>query len=178
MGEQLDALDDRLCDWIEKQPMFFVATADQDGAVNVSPKGLDSLRIVGSDELIWLNLTGSGNETAAHLRGVNRMTLMWCAFEGPPQIVRIYGTATTIHPRDPGWSECATLIAPPLGARQYFRVNIERVQTSCGYAVPNLTFRENRRALSVWTLKKGAEGIERYWRETNAESLDGKSTGI
>jgi len=111
--------------FIEAQPLFFVGTAAADGRVNVSPKGQDSLRVLGPNELLWLNLTGSGNETAAHLLEVNRMTLMWCAFTGPPDIMRAYGSVEVIHPHDAAWSQCAELIEPVLGARQYFRVSVD-----------------------------------------------------
>ncbi len=155
-----------------------MGTAGADGQVNLSPKGQDSLRVVGPNEILWMNLTGSGNETAAHLLDVNRMTLMWCAFTGPPNIMRVYGQAQTIHPRDAGWQACTKLIEPVLGARQYFRLQVELLQTSCGYAVPFMDYVEDRVALTKWNEHKGQQGIADYWSSTNAESLDGKPTGI
>ena len=128
--------------------------------------------------LTWLNLTGSGNETAAHLLDVNRMTIMWCAFEGLPQILRVYGSATTIHPRDSAWAECVELIPPPVGARQYFQMTIDLVQTSCGYAVPLMDYQEDRQVLTKWAEKRGDDGIRDYWEEKNQRSLDGAATGI
>ena len=178
MADQFDRIEASHQEFIEAQPLFFVATAGVDGHVNVSPKGQDSLRVLGPNEVLWLNLTGSGNETAAHLQEVNRMTLMWCAFTGAPNIMRAYGTAEVIHPRDASWVECTELIEPVLGARQYIRLSVELLQTSCGYAVPFMDFRQDRVALTKWNEKKGAEGIEDYWRERNQLSIDGKPTGI
>ena len=178
MAEQFDSLSNELTEWINQQHVYFVASAAAEGRINLSPKGQDSLCVTGPNELIWLNLTGSGNETAAHLREVNRMTLMWCAFTGPPRILRVYGTADVIHPRDSDWQQCAALIPPPLGARQYFRVAIELVQTSCGYAVPNMTFNEDRDVLTRWAEKRGPEGIASYWAEKNQHSIDGLPTHI
>ena len=178
MAEQFASLSPELIEWIGEQHIFFVATAAAQGHVNLSPKGQDSLRVINGNELIWLNLTGSGNETAAHLLDTNRMTLMWCAFEGLPRILRVYGSADTIHPRDAHWATCTELLPPSVGARQYFRLNIELVQTSCGYAVPFMDYREDRKVLSDWAEKRGTEGIRDYWRDRNQKSIDGLPTGI
>ncbi|MEM9621069.1 MAG: pyridoxamine 5'-phosphate oxidase family protein [Pseudomonadota bacterium] len=178
MSEKFDTLSDELQAWIAEQPVFFVATAARSGSVNVSPKGHDSLRVLNERELLWLNLTGSGNESAAHLLDCNRMTLMWCAFAGPPRILRVYGTAQVIHPRDPAWQACAELLPAPLGARQYFKVAIDLVQTSCGYAVPLMDYTEDRKALTLWADKRGPDGIETYWRDRNQVSIDGLPTDI
>ena len=178
MSEQFDALSTEFIDWIGQQPMFFVGTAAKDGRVNLSPKGQDSLRVVNEREILWLNLTGSGNETAAHLLDSNRMTLMWCAYEGLPRILRVYGSAEVVHPRDEQWDACTQLIPSSTGARQYFKVKIELVQTSCGYAVPLMDFVEDRQVLNNWADKRGVEGIRDYWREKNQLSIDGMSTEI
>lgn len=178
MAEQFESLSPELIDWINQQHIYFVATAAKDGRVNLSPKGQDSLHVVNGNQLIWLNLTGSGNETAAHLLDTNRITLMWCAFDGLPRILRVYGNADTIHPRDADWAACAELLPPPLGARQYFRVNIEMVQTSCGYAVPFMDYTEDREVLSKWAAKRGERGIRDYWEERNQVSIDGLPTQI
>ena len=178
MAEQFPALSEELIQWIEQQPMYFVGTAAQDGQVNVSPKGQDSLRVLDANTLLWLNLTGSGNETAAHLADVNRMTIMWCAFSGPPRILRVYGQAATIHPRDKAWQDCTAHIPAVVGARQYYRLSIDLVQTSCGYAVPQMDLVAQRDVLTRWSEKRGAAGIEAYWAETNQTSLDGKPTHI
>lgn len=134
--------------------------------------------MLGPNEIVWLNLTGSGNETAAHVSSCNRITLMWCALAGPPLILRAYGTAEVVHPRDERWEHYSALIPPPLGARQYVRVDVDLVLTSCGYGVPLYEHEGPRRALTLWAEKKGADGIERYWREKNTVSLDGLPTGI
>lgn len=118
--------------FIERQPVFFVATAAPDGRVNVSPKGMSTLRILGDAHIRWLNLSGSGNETAAHLRASNRMTLMFCAFEGNPMILRVYGQATTTHPRDADWEEKVADFPTLAGSRQIFDLRLDLVQTSCG----------------------------------------------
>ena len=178
MGDRFKTLNDDLRTWIESQHVFFVATAAKEGSVNVSPKGQDSLKVLSPTELIWLNLTGSGNETAAHLLDTNRITIMWCAFEGPPRILRVYGTAETVHPRDPEWQACTELIPAALGARQYHRVTIDLVQTSCGYSVPLMDFQEDRKVLEMWSEKRGQDGIEAYWEEKNTQSIDGFPTGI
>ena len=178
MAEQFDALSPELIEWIERQHVFFVATAARDGRVNVSPKGQDSLRVVNGREIVWLNLTGSGNETAAHLRDTNRMTVMWCAFEGLPRILRVYGSADVVHPRDPAWEACTRLVPLPVGARQYFRMQLDLVQTSCGYAVPLMDFTEDRQVWTQWAEKRGPEGIRDYWQEKNRQSIDGLPTGI
>ena len=176
MAEFFDALTDDHQRFIARQPVFFVATAAPEGRINLSPKGGPSVAVLASDRLLWLNLTGSGNETAAHLLAQDRLTLMWCAFEGPPLILRVYGSARAIHPDDAEWARCAKTIAAPVGARQYFEVTVEQVQTSCGYQVPLMDFREERSALTKWAEKKGEDGIAAYWRERNAVSIDGLPT--
>lgn len=178
MAEKFTHLYPQHTEFINAQKIFFVATAAREGKVNLSPKGQDSLRILEEDKLLWLNLTGSGNETAAHLLDSNRIVIMWCSFEGPPMILRVYGSANTIHPRDESWSRCAELISPDAGARQYFEVDISMVQTSCGYAVPEFDYMGDRTALSKWTDKRGKQGIEDYWHENNQISLDGLPTDL
>jgi hypothetical protein len=173
MADQYDSLGDDHRRFIEKQPVFFVATAAREGRVNISPKGGPTLVVLDPRRLLWLNLTGSGNETAAHLLDTNRITLMWCAFEGAPLILRVYGRARAIHPEDAEWQACSDRLPAQLGARQYFRVDIDLVQTSCGYAVPLMDYREDRTALTKWAEKKGEDGLRDYWRDANARSLDG-----
>lgn len=158
--------------------MFFVGTAGVDGRVNVSPKGLDSLRILDSRKLVWVNYTGSGNETAAHILESNRMTLMFCAFEGAPNIVRLYGKAQMIYPRDSEWSGLIELFPPVPGSRQIFSMDIDSVATSCGYSVPKMDFVEERDTLEKWAEKKGPDGVEQYWHEHNVKSIDGRPTNI
>jgi hypothetical protein len=178
MGKQYDAIPEQLKDFIQKQKIFFVATAGSEGRVNLSPKGLDSLRIIDEYTVRWLNLTGSGNETAAHVLENQRMTIMFCAFEGSPMILRLYGNASMVQPGDKNWA-CYSEDFPKLpGARQIFTLNIDLVQTSCGMGVPFFDYKEEREQLKQWAEKKGEQGIQQYWKERNAESLDGKPTGI
>lgn len=160
--------------------MFFVGTAAPEGRVNISPKGLDTLRILADDRIVWLNLSGSGNETAAHLREADRMTLMFCAFEGEARILRVYGRARVLHPRDAGFADLAGLFPALAGARQVFDLAIDTVQTSCGSGVPVMTFARQRGAeeLVPFYEQMGQEGVEAYWRRKNVLSLDGKPTGI
>ena len=178
MSEKFPELSEELTQFISTQNVFFVGSAAEDGRVNVSPKGQDSLRVLGPNEILWMNLTGSGNETAAHLSESNRMTLMWCAFEGPPMILRAYGSAKVFHRRDARYAEFSELIPASTGTRQYYLMNIDLVQTSCGYAVPFMDYVEDRTALDKWAEKRGENGILEYWDEKNRLSLDGKATGI
>lgn len=176
MADRFEALGADHRRFIERQKIFFVATAAREGSVNLSPKGQSSLAVRDPQRILWLNFTGSGNETAAHLLDTNRITLMWCAFEGPPLILRVYGRARAIHPDHPEWSDCAAVIPAPTGARQYFDVAIDRVLTSCGYGVPLYAFEGERSAMTRWAEKKGESGIRDYWEEKNRASLDGLPT--
>ena len=178
MAKQFDSFEDHTRKFAEKQHMFFVGSADVDGRVNVSPKGSDAMRILGPNRLIWRNLTGSGNETAAHLRGVNRLTVMWCGFETQPLILRAYGSAKTIHRDDAEWAELDAHFTPHVGARQIYDMSVEMVQTSCGYAVPYFDFKGQRDTLDKWSETKGPEGIHDYWEEKNLQTIDKKDTGM
>lgn len=178
MGTQYDALEPAHQKFIEKQPIFFSGSAARDGRINVSPKGMDSLRILGPNRILWRNMTGSGNETATHLADSPRMTLMWCAFEGPPMILRAYGTARAIHRLDPDWETLDAHFDPDPAARQLFDLSIELVQKSCGYAVPEMTFKQDRDVLKKWATDKGPDGIRDYWTNRNTETLDGQPTDI
>lgn len=178
MATKFDELQTQQIEFIEKQHLFFVGSAAADGLVNVSPKGMDCLRILGPQRLIWLNLTGSGNETAAHVLENSRVTLMFCSFDKQPLILRIYGEAAVIHPRHARWLELLSQFPNYTGARQIFDLSIRLVQTSCGFAVPYFEFNGERDALTNWADKKGPSGIKDYWLEKNRISLDGKKTGI
>ncbi len=178
MAKQFAGFEDEHARFIARQPIFFVATAAPEGRINLSPKGMDSLRVIGANRLIWLNLTGSGNETAAHLAESSRMTLMWCSFDARPMILRAYGTARLTHHGAPGWDALYGRFPATPGARQVCEMAVELVQTSCGYAVPLLDFRAPRETLREWAAKRGPEGVADYWAEKNAASLDGKPTGI
>lgn len=165
-----------LADWIRQQPLFFNATAPLGGRghVNLSPRGLDSLRIIDPNQVAVLDLTGSGNETAAHLLENGRITLMLCAFTGDPLILRLYGEGEAILPGDEDWAELRALFPGGVpGVRQIFRVLVTRVQTSCGYGVPLMDFVAQRDRLLNWASEKGAEGIREYQKQKNSTSIDG-----
>lgn len=166
--------------FIEEQPVFFVATAAPTGRVNLSPKGADTLRVLDDHRIRWLNLSGSGNETAGHLKQSNRITLMFCAFTGNALILRVYGSATVIHPRDPEWDEAAAGFQDFAGSRQIFDVTIDSVQTSCGTGVPIMTFDRERAETELLPFydEMGSDGVNAYWRKKNTETIDGFETGL
>ncbi|KRF17214.1 pyridoxamine 5'-phosphate oxidase [Nocardioides sp. Soil797] len=178
MAQQFPELTERHQAFIARQPMFFVATAARNGRVNVSPKGLDSLRVLSPTRLVWLNGTGSGNETAAHLLDTPRMTIMFCSFVREPLILRLYGDARAAHEGDPAWDEFHSLFPPMLGARNVFVLDIDLVQTSCGYGVPLMEFQDQRELMDGWARKKGADGLLAYQQEKNRASIDGFPTGL
>lgn len=178
MAEFFDQLDDKLIDFIEQQHIYFVGTAGAEGHVNVSPKGMDSFRVLDNNTVAWLNLTGSGNETAAHVLENGRMTVMFCSFDKQPLIMRLYGKAVATHERDAGWKELLARFPAYTGARQIFTLHVDRIQTSCGYAVPFYELKGDRPTLTKWADNKGRDGVQEYWREKNQTSLDGKETGI
>lgn len=164
--------------FIAAQHIFFVATAAATGRVNLSPKGMDSLRVLDPGRILWRNSTGSGNETAGHLRQDPRMTLMWCAFDGNPLILRCYGTARAIHMDDAAWDAHNATFPPDAAARQLFEVTIDLVQTSCGYGVPLMDYQAERPDAEAWAAEKGPDGIRSYWGEKNRATLDDFATGI
>ena len=178
MAEQFKALTDRHIEFIGKQHIYFVGTAGSTGSVNVSPKGMDSFRVLDNTKVVWLNLTGSGNETAAHVLENKRMTLMFCSFDKQPLILRLYGKALAVHPRDEQWNKLIKLFPKYTGSRQVFIVDLQMVQTSCGYAVPFYDLVGDRPTLDKWAKNRGREGVEEYWQEKNTKSLDGRDTGI
>lgn len=178
MAEQFPSIDKRLQDFIEAQHMFFTGSAAPDGRVNVSPKGMDSLRVLGPNRILWRNATGSGNETAGHLKAINRMTLMWCSFTLKPMILRAFGRARTIHPRDADWHAQNAHFPAFDGARQIYDMSVEMVQTSCGYAVPFFDNPRLRDTLKKWTADRGVEGVHAFWGDRNQTTIDGLPTGI
>jgi hypothetical protein len=175
MGKVLpDGIDDELRVWLEAQPLFFVATAPSSGGhVNVSPKGYDLLRILGPNHVAYRDLTGSGAETAAHLADDGRITLMWCAFDQPPRIVRVQGTGRTLVAGDDGYDDLDAVIPTKPGARAIVEVFADRVATSCGFGVPRMDLVGERDALQRWAEAKTDEELERYRAEKNARSIDG-----
>ncbi len=178
MGKQYQQLQPKQIDFIQQQKIFFVGTARTEGRVNISPKGLDTLRIIDEHTALWLNLTGSGNETAIHLEENNRITLMFCAFEGNPLILRLYGQATVYHEQDAAFGEYIGQFGTPLGGRQIMKVDIDLVQTSCGFAVPLMDYKEDRSILKDWAKKKGEDGIRDYWKDRNRKSIDGFESDV
>lgn len=175
MGKVLDAIDDAVAAFITSQPVFFVATAPlaADGHVNLSPKGLATFAMIGPREVAYLDLTGSGAETIAHLRENGRIVLMFCAFEGKPDIVRLHGHGEVVLPADARFADLAARFTPREGTRSIIRVDVSRVSTSCGYAVPVMRFERDRDQLDKWTEKKGPEGLVTYRRQKNRRSIDG-----
>jgi len=173
-------LNPSLIAFIQKQPLFFVGTAAPDGKVNISPKGMDTLHILDESHIRWLNLSGSGNETAAHLRRAARMTLMFCAFDGEAKILRVYGHSLVTHPYEAEWSDKIAKFPELAGSRQIFDLTIDMVQVSCGSGVPVMHFEINRGAeeLEPHFAALGQEGVEAYWRKKNQRSIDGFPTGI
>lgn len=178
MAKQYDTLSEPLLAFIAAQKVFFVGTATADSRINVSPKGMDSFRALSNKRVVWLNLTGSGNETSAHVQHDPRMTIMFCAFEGAPLILRLYGTARVIHQNDPEWQELFAHFKPLPGSRQIFDLAIELVQTSCGFGVPYLSYESERTLLADWATKKGDAGLQQYWEEKNQLSIDNIPTHI
>jgi Pyridoxamine 5'-phosphate oxidase len=178
MGKRYSELQPDQTAFIAEQHMFFVATAPERGRVNLSPKGMDALRVVSPTRILWLNLTGSGNETAAHLAHDPRITLMWCGFEERPLILRAYGTARAVHTNHSDWPALAAHLPAQPGARQIMDVAIDLVQSSCGFAVPFMDFAGDRPVLRDWALDKGEDGLRDYWQTRNTETIDGAPTGI
>jgi len=178
MARFYPALEARHRDFIAAQKIFFTATGTADSRLNLSPKGMDSLRVLSDTRVAYLDLTGSGNETAAHLQNDGRMTMMWCSFDADPLILRLYGCGRAVRRQDPTWSELRRNFPALPGERQLIVLDIESVQTSCGYAVPMYTYNGERDTLARWADKKGPVGLLDYWREKNQVSIDGLPTGL
>lgn len=178
MAQQYSEISDKLQQFISDQKIFFVGTATADSRVNVSPKGMDSLKVLNGNRVVWLNVTGSGNETSAHIQQNNRMTILFTAFEGKPMILRLYGKAKVIHINDPEWQTLFSLFEPIAGARQIFDLTVDLVQTSCGMAVPFFDYVKERQQLKDWAIKKGDKGLKEYWQTKNLQSIDGEPTHI
>jgi Pyridoxamine 5'-phosphate oxidase len=175
VGRSFESLSPALADAVQSAPLFFVATAPlaADGHVNLSPKGGDTLRVLDERTVAYLDLTGSGIETIAHLRENGRITLMVCAFSGPPQIIRLYGRGEVLRRGDEGYDELADLFPDLPGARAVIRVALERVGSSCGYAVPFMRYEGERSRLDEWAEARGPQGLVEYRATKNAVSIDG-----
>lgn len=175
MGKIFGTITPQLQEWISKQKIFFVATAplSESGHINCSPKGLDSLRVIDEHTVVYQDLTGSGVETIAHIKENKRMVIMFCAFEGPPKIVRLHGTGEVVEPSNPEFDELSKLFPERGGVRAYIKLTATRISDSCGYSVPIYEFKEDRDVLDKWVANKGEDGVKAYRLEKNTKSLDG-----
>lgn len=178
MGQQFSEISEKNIQFINEQKIYFVGTATDNSRVNISPKGMDSFRVLGANRVIWLNVTGSGNETAAHIQDNNRMTIMFLAFDGSPNILRLYGQAKAVHKNDAEWDELSSHFTMLPGARQIFDLSVDLVQNSCGMSVPLYSYNEDRKHLENWAIKQGDDGIKQYWKKKNQKSIDGLETKI
>lgn len=180
MGKAYDTIQDSHRAFIEKQKMFFVATAplSGNGHVNLSPKGLDCFRVLSPTQVAYMDTIGSGNETSAHILENGRITIMFCAFDGPPNILRLYGTGYTVLPTDKEWPELSARFKLSISTRQIIVANVHRVTSSCGYSVPLYEHVGERDHADKWAANKGADGLEKYKLEKNMESIDGLPTAF
>jgi hypothetical protein len=180
MGKVYESIQDSHEAFIGKQKMFFVSTAPLggNGHINLSPKGIDSFRVLSPTRIAYMDVVGSGNETSAHLLENGRIIIMFCAFEGPPNILRLYGTGYTVLPTDEAWSELSTNFKLQLATRQIIVADIHRVQSSCGYSVPLYEYAGERDHADKWANSKGADGLEKYKLEKNMVSIDGLPTAL
>ncbi len=172
------SLNDDIKGFISQQKMFFVATATATSRVNLSPKGIDTFACLDDHTVGYLDLTGSGNETAAHVNHDGRITFMFCSFDKTPRILRLYGRGRVIGQTDPQWEHYLQYFAARPGMRQIIISDLDTVHTSCGFGIPLYTFIGERPTLQQWSEKKGPEGIRRYWQEHNLTSIDGLDTGL
>ena len=176
MSTPLDGIDDKLAEWLEAQPVFFVATAPRsdDQFINLSPKGLaGSFSVIDDHTVAYLDLTGSGIETIAHLRENGRIVLMFCAFDGRPDIIRLHGTGEAVLPDDPRFPELVGRFAPRVGIRSVILVGVVRPSSSCGYGVPTMSYEADRDVLDLSNAKRGEDGLVAYRADKNAASIDG-----
>lgn len=178
MAKFYQELDDTHIKFIAQQKLFFTATAPHSGRINLSPKGMDSFRIIDRNTVAYLDLTGSGNETAAHIGENGRLTVMFCSFTENPLILRLYGRGEVITPNHPQWQKHFAYFDAILGMRQIIVSHLDSIQTSCGYAVPRYHYEGERDTLERWAEKKGENGIRQYWQEKNQFSIDGLPTGL
>ena len=167
-----------LQEFIKEQKIFFTATASRTGRINLSPKGIDTFRCIDNNTVAYLDLTGSGNETAAHLNEDSRMTIMFCSFSEKPLILRLYGHGKVIRPRDEEWSTYYSNFHPVPGERQIIVLKVDSAQTSCGHGVPIYELKEERRTIIDWADKKGEQGLYEYWQVKNLKSIDGLPTKL
>ncbi|NER24646.1 MAG: pyridoxamine 5'-phosphate oxidase family protein [Symploca sp. SIO1B1] len=178
MAKFYNEINQSLQNFIQEQKIFFTATAPTQGRINLSPKGIDTFRCIDSKTVAYLDLTGSGNETSAHLEENGRMTMMFCSFSEEPLILRLYGQGQVIRPRESRWQEYYSLFTSLPGERQIIVLEVESVQTSCGFGVPLYEFQAERETLIKWATNKGKEGINAYWQGKNIQSIDGLPTKL
>jgi len=178
MSKFYNKITSRLQKFIEAQKIFFVATAPNSGRINLSPKGMDSFKVMNENRVLWLNVTGSGNETAAHLLENKRITIMFCSFEKVPNILRLYGKGKEIRPTDTTWDAIISLFPETPGTRQIFDITIDSAQTSCGMSIPFYEYKGERNDLNDWAKKQGKKGITEYWENNNQKSIDGLPTNL
>jgi hypothetical protein len=178
MGKIYENISPEIAAWVAGQPLFFVATAplSEEGHVNCSPKGLDTFRVLGPLTVAYADLTGSGAETAAHLRENGRIVLMFCAFEGPPRIVRFHGHGEVIVPGSEAWPDLSSQFPPHPSMRAIVRIVVTRVSDSCGFGVPHMQLVGDRDVIDRWVETKGLENLPAYRKEKNARSVDGLPT--
>ena len=175
MGKVYEKIDSKMRDWVAQQRLFFVATAPLagDGLLNCSPKGMDTFRILDDHTVAYLDLTGSGVETIAHLKENGRIVIMFCAFEGPPNIIRFYGQGEAIEPNHPEFAALQSEFPTYPGIRSVIRVHVTRIADSCGFAIPLYDYQGERDTLIRYAERKGPEGMADYRAENNVQSLDG-----
>ena len=178
MATKYNKLTDEIKEFIKKQKIYFVSSVIKDGYINTSPKGMDSLKILNDNRVIWLNSTGSTNETSSNIQRDNRMTLMFCSFEEQALIVKLFGKAKVIHKKDKEWNALSKLLPNIPGARQIFDVNLELIITVCGSAVPFFEYKGEREDLNNYWINAGEEGLKEYWKRKNTISLNGYATNI
>lgn len=178
MAKFYTELDNSLRRFIAEQKIFFTASAPNDGRVNLSPKGMDSFRCLDSKTVAYLDLTGSGNETAAHIFENGRLTIMFCSFTEKPLILRLYGRGRVILKNDEDWNRLYSNFTPIVGERQIIVLEIESLQTSCGFAVPVYELKEEREKLVEWAENKGENGLLEYRQTKNQISIDGLPTHL
>ena len=178
MAVKFESINKAHKEFIEKQKMFVIGSAGADGFINVSPKGMDSFKIIDENTVVWMNHTGSGNETSAHVQENGRMTIMFNSFDKAPLILKLYGKAIVIHDKDDRWEEMSSHFVEFIGARQFFEMKVELVLTSCGFGVPQYKYIGERNSLQKWAKSKGREGMKVYWSEKNTKTLDGVDTNI
>lgn len=178
MAKFYPELTEQLVAFIRQQHIFFTASAPHQGRVNLSPKGINTFRCLSSHEVAYLDLTGSGNETSAHLEENGRLTIMFCSFTKQPLILRLYGQGSVIRPRDPLWNKFYALFEPIPGTRQIIQLAIDLVQTSCGAGVPLYHYQGERETILDWAEAKGEQGLYNYWRDKNQVSIDGLPTKL